>query len=539
MFIIIDNYDSFTYNLYQYFCEITDEPVTVYRNDAVTVKEIERMAPKGIIISPGPGTPSDAGVSVDVIKHLAGKIPILGVCLGHQSIGAAFGARIESARRIVHGKAEEINLDGRGLFRSLPRRAVFTRYHSLAVSRDTIPSEFEITATADDGEVMGLRHKEYVLEGVQFHPESIASPYGKTMLKNFIYYQREAYPIKEKLAQVIRREHLSFEDAAGFMEELTDGNLNLAETAGFLVGLNMKGYTPDEIAGCASVLKRKKQRLGKDRSVVDTCGTGGDGLHTYNISSLAALVVSACGVSVAKHGNRAASSQCGSAEFYQELGIAIDLKPESAEALLKRAHFSFLFAPLYHGAMKHAAPVRKDLGIKTIMNLLGPLANPAEAEAQLIGIYDESLCEKQARAARLLGVKRVMVVHGRDGLDELSVTGPSRVVEIREDNTIRDYEFHPEEIGLPLFAMEELVGGSPAENAAAGLAVLEGQGKRALRECVLLNAGAALTVAGKADSIGDGYKLAREALDRGQVRKKLEEVIRVSRELKNGESGRA
>jgi len=535
MYVIIDNYDSFTYNLYQYFCEITDEPVKVFRNDAVNVKAVEALGPKGVVISPGPGTPDDGGVSVELIRALAGKVPILGVCLGHQSIAAAFGARVESARRIVHGKAEEMTLDGRGLFRSLPRRAVFTRYHSLAVRKDTIPPDFEITATADDGEVMGIRHKQFVLEGVQFHPESIASAHGKTLLKNFIYYKREAYPVKEMLAKAIRQEDFSFAEAEGFMEELTDANLNLAETAGFLVALNVKGYTAAEIAGCASVLKRKKQKIETDFPVVDTCGTGGDGLHTFNISSLAALIVSACGAGVAKHGNRAASSSSGSADFYQELGIRIDLKPGSAAELLRRANFAFLFAPLYHGAMKHAGPVRRELGIKTIMNLLGPLANPAEAEAQLIGVYDESLCEKQAQAARLLGVKRVMTVHGMDGLDEISVTGPSRIVEIREDGKPRDYVFDPESVGLPLYTLEELRGGSPAENARIGLDILEGKGRPAVRDCALLNAGAALAVAGKADSIGEGYRAAREALERGLVMKKLEDVRRLSRDLKSEE----
>jgi anthranilate synthase/phosphoribosyltransferase len=536
MYVIIDNYDSFTYNLYQYFCEITDEPVRVFRNDAVDVKTIERLAPRGIIISPGPGTPSDAGISVELIRRLAGKVPILGVCLGHQSIAAAFGARVEGARRIVHGKAEEMNLDGRGLFRSLPRRAVFTRYHSLAVNKDTLPADFEVTAEADDGEVMGIRHKQFTLEGVQFHPESIASAHGKTLLKNFIYYKRDPYPVKAMLGKAIRQEDLSFEEAEGFMEELTDANLNLAETAGFLVALNVKGYTAEEIAGCASVLKRKKQRIETEFAVVDTCGTGGDGLHTFNISSLAALIVSACGAGVAKHGNRAASSSSGSADFYQELGICIDLSPANAAELLRRANFAFLFAPLYHGAMKHAGPVRRDLGIKTIMNLLGPLANPAEAAYQLIGIYDEGLCLQQAQAARLLGVKRVMVVHGMDGLDEISVTGPTRIVEIREDGKVRDDVFRPESIGLPFFKLEELRGGSPAENARAGLDVLAGKGRPAIRECVLINAGAALAVAGKAGSIGEGYLMAREALDRGLVLKKLEEVRRLSQDLKKEEA---
>jgi anthranilate synthase/phosphoribosyltransferase len=536
MYVIIDNYDSFTYNLYQYFCEITDEPVVVYRNDAVDAATIEKLAPRGIVISPGPGTPSDAGVSVEIIRKFAGRVPILGVCLGHQAIGAAFGARVESAKRIVHGKAEEMTLDGRGLFRSLPRRAVFTRYHSLAVNKDTLPADFEITATADDGEVMGIRHKRFVLEGVQFHPESIASTHGKTLLKNFIYYKRESYPVKAMLAKVIRQEDLSFDEAEGFMEELTDANLNAAETAGFLVALNMKGYTAAEIAGCAAVLKRKKQRIETDFPVVDTCGTGGDGLNTFNISSLAALIVSACGAGVAKHGNRGATSKTGSADFYQELGLCIDLSPAHAAELLRRANFSFLFAPLYHSAMKHAAPVRKDLGIKTIMNLLGPLANPAEAEAQLIGIYDEALCEKQAQAARLLGVKRVMVVHGLDGLDEISVTGPTRIVEIREDGKVRDYLFRPGDIGMPLFALADLAGGTPAENARLGLDIMAGEGRPAIRECVLVNAGAALAIAGKAGSIGEGYLMAREALDRGLVLKKYEEVKQLSNDLKKDEA---
>jgi anthranilate synthase/phosphoribosyltransferase len=535
MYVIIDNYDSFTYNLYQYFCEITDQPVKVFRNDAVGIRELEELNPSGIIISPGPGTPEEAGISIPVIKHFAGRVPILGVCLGHQSIGAAFGARIASAKRIVHGKAEEMTLDGRGLFRSIPKRSVFTRYHSLCVVKETLSRDFEITATADDGEIMGIRHKTFVLEGVQFHPESIASEHGKTLLKNFINYKREAFPVKEKLAKLMRAEHLSFEEAEGFMEELTDGNLNVSEMAGFLVALNMKGYTAQEIAGCASVLKRKKQRIVSDIPVVDTCGTGGDGLHTFNISSLAALVVAACGVGVAKHGNRAVSSSCGSADFYKELGISIDLAVKNAQQLLAKTHFSFLFAPLYHGAMKHAAPVRKDLGIKTIMNLLGPLANPAEAETQLIGVYAPDLCEKQAQAARMLGVKRVMVVHGLDGIDEISVSAPTRIVEIREDGKVKDYIFNPEDIGLPAYRLEELRGGTPQENARLGEAIINGEGSKAIRDAVLLNAGAALFIAGKAASIAEGFAKAREALERGLVRKKLEEVRRLSTDLKQSQ----
>jgi anthranilate synthase/phosphoribosyltransferase len=537
MYIIIDNYDSFTYNLYQYICELTSEPVEVFRNDRIDVKKIEELDPSGIIISPGPGTPLDAGVSVDVVKHFAGKIPLLGVCLGHQCIGYAFGAEIVSAARIVHGKVESMSLDGRGLFRNLPKSAVFTRYHSLAVKKGTLPPEFEITATAADGEIMGIRHKEYVLEGVQFHPESIASEMGKKVLQNFLYYHREAYPVKQMLGKLIKQEHLSFTEAQGFMEELTEGNLNHSQVAGILVGLNCKTYTADEIAGFASVLKKKKVHLHTAKDVIDMCGTGGDGLGTFNISSLAALVVAACGVPVAKHGNRAVSSLCGSADFYKELGIIIDLKPEPAGELLDKTNFCFLFAPAYHGAMKHAVPVRRDLGIKTIMNLIGPLSNPAEAKMQLIGIYDKELCVKEAQAARLLGVEKVMVVHGADGMDEISVTAPTHVALIDESGELREYEFRPEEVGITPFGPEELVGGSAGKNVQLAREILDGGGSRAIRECVLLNAGAALFIGGRVPDIKQGYTLAREALESGKVKAAVEDIVLQSNRL--GEAQKA
>ncbi len=531
MYLIIDNYDSFTYNLYQYICELTPEPVEVFRNDRIDIKKIESLSPKGIIISPGPGTPLDAGISVDVVKHFAGKIPILGVCLGHQCIAAAFGAKIISAKRIVHGKVETMSLDGKGLFRNLPKKADFTRYHSLAVKQGTLPPEFEITAYADDGEIMGIRHKQFKLEGVQFHPESIASEFGKRLLNNFLYYHREPYPIKEMLAKLMKLEALSFEQAQGFMEELTEGNLNNSQVAGFLVALNCKGYTAEEIAGFASVLKKKKVPLPTNQPVIDMCGTGGDGLGTFNISSFAALVVAACGVPVAKHGNRAVSSLCGSADFYKELGISIDLKPEAACQLLEETNFCFLFAPAYHGAMKHAVPVRKKLGIKTIMNLIGPLSNPAEAKMQVIGIYSKELCKSEAQAAHMLGVKNVMVVYGLDGVDEVSVSGPTHIVEVDEKGDTKEYLLQPEEIGVKLYAQEELLGGDAKQNVQLAMDILDGKGKAAIRDCVLLNAGAALYIANKVSAIKQGYEMAKQALESGRVKSTIETIINLSKEL--------
>ncbi|TVQ29353.1 MAG: anthranilate phosphoribosyltransferase, partial [Spirochaetaceae bacterium] len=435
MIVLIDNYDSFTHNLFQYLSELTTEEIRVIRNDRVTVAEIERLNPSRLIISPGPGRPEEAGVSVDAIRAFAERIPILGVCLGHQAIGHAFGARIVGAKRIVHGKVEQITVDGRGIFRSIASPAPFTRYHSLAIDADTLPADFEVSARSDDGEIMGVRHRTLPIEGVQFHPESVASEFGKRLLNNFLNYRREPFIASAVLAGLVAGHPMAQEDAANFMEELTEGNLSSAQIAAVLTAIATRGPKPQEIAGCASVLQRKRVPIRIDRPVLDTCGTGGDGLGTFNISSLSALAAAACGATVAKHGNRAVSSKSGSAEFYAALGIRTDLPPRSTERLIAENGFGFLFAPIYHGAMRHAAAPRRELGIKTMMNLLGPLVNPAGAQFQLIGVYARDYVPVVAEAAHLLGIKRVMVVHGSDGIDEISVSAPTYAVTIDADGT--------------------------------------------------------------------------------------------------------
>ena len=486
---------------------------------------MEELQPQGIVISPGPGRPEDAGISIEAVRHFAGRVPLLGVCLGHQAIGHAFGASIVGAGRIVHGKTDRISLDGRGLFRGVPSPSVFTRYHSLVVQRDTLPKEFEVTANAPDGEVMGIRHRQWIVEGVQFHPESIASDTGMRVLANFLDYRREPFAFRPLLDQVMSGTSLGMEAAAELMDEVTEGRLPASQLAAMLVALSMKGYSAQEIAGFASVLARKKQRLERRGVVVDTCGTGGDGLATFNISSLAALVVASCGTRVAKHGNRGVSSPTGSADFFAALGVDTGLTPHQAAALLEQTGFAFLFAPTYHGAMRHAAAVRAELGIKTVLNLLGPLVNPAEAEYQLIGVYDRALCEPVARAARLLGVRRVLVVHGADGQDEISVTGPTHLVEIGEDDQCHERAFDPAACDIAPATLAELKGGGAADNAALAHELLAGGGPAALRDAVALNAGAALYVAGAVPDIATGYRRAGEALAGGAAAAKLEQVI--------------
>lgn len=532
MIVIIDNYDSFTYNIFQEISGITDDEVRVIRNDKITVEELKNLEPSKIIISPGPGRPAEAGISIDVIRTFSGKVPVLGICLGHQAIAEAFGGRIIQAASIVHGKVEKIKLDGKGLFRNLPESAGFTRYHSLAAERSSLPESLEITAESSDGEIMGIRHKEFVVEGVQFHPESIGCiDAGRTILANFLRYKREPLDKQGILNKLQQHSALSFDEAAEFMDELTEGALTPVFISAVLTALNSKGVTPEEIAGCASVLKRKKAHIKTDFPVLDTCGTGGDGKHTFNISSFSALIASACGAKVAKHGNRAVSSKSGSADFYSELGINYDLPPEISAELLREEGFVFMFAPIFHGAMRHAGPVRAELGVKTIMNLLGPLVNPADAEYQIIGVYSKELCQVMARAAKMTGVKRVMTVHSEDGLDEISPAAPSRIFFIDEDGNESDYIFKPEEAGLGGFKTADLAGGNGAENAATAGRLLEGGGPAGIRAACILNAGAALAAAGIADSIAGGCKEAEKALDSGAVKKKLESVIRKSNEL--------
>lgn len=531
MYLLIDNYDSFTYNVYQYIAECTNEPLEVVRNDRIGIDKIERMDPKAIIISPGPGRPEEAGVSVEIVRTFSAKKPILGICLGHQAIGYAYGAKIGRAKRIVHGKTEKISLDGKGLFRAIPDGAEFTRYHSLSIDPETVPDELEVTATSADGEIMGVRHKQYPVEGVQFHPESMASEYGKKVIRNFLNYRREPFSIRETLQKVLSGSDLSRKEAEGFMEELTDGNLSDAQIAGFLIALNIKGPTPEEIAGCAAVLRRKRIPITCSKPLLDIVGTGGDGLGTFNISSLAALTAASCGAVVAKHGNRAVSSVSGSADFYAKLGIPIDLSPKGAAELLEQTGFSFLFAPIYHSAMKYAAPARKELGVKTIMNLLGPLVNPAGAEYQVVGVFSEQFLRPVAEASSLLGVKRGMVIHASDGLDEITVTGPTRALLIEEDGMINEMTIDPTSFGIPSYPLRDLLGGSSEVNGELASDLLAGRGKPALLDIVSLNAAAGLLVYGAVSSLSEGFSMAKEAFRTGKVKKKVDEIIEAGNSL--------
>jgi anthranilate synthase/phosphoribosyltransferase len=530
MLLMIDNYDSFTYNLVQHFGELK-ERVEVRRNDCVTLGEIEAMAPEKIVISPGPCTPREAGISVDVIRRFAGRIPILGVCLGHQAIAYAFGTPIVPAATLMHGKTSRIHHDGRTILENIGNPFEATRYHSLAVLKEELGEVFEVSAWTGSGEVMAIRHKSFPLEGVQFHPESILTKEGKKILANFIDVAGRFWKgksIRDAIEKAVNQVDLSEAEMVRVMEAIMDGQVTPSQIAAFATALRMKGETVDEITGAARVMRQKSAEIPirADLPLLDTCGTGGDGSATFNISTTAAFVVAAGGVKVAKHGNRSVSSLCGSADVLEKLGVNIAATPHEVARSIEEIGIGFLFAPLFHGSMKHAAVPRREVGIRTIFNVLGPLTNPAGARYQLVGVYREELCETLAAVLLRLGTERALVVHGLDCLDEISVSAKTRVAEVR-DGKVAGYTIDPASYGFSLYERYELAGGDAAENARITEGILDGSIEGARRAAVLLNAGAAFYVAGAFDTIAGGISFARQVIDSGRALKKLQELREV------------
>ncbi len=530
MILIIDNYDSFTFNVTQLLSTLTNENIVVKRNDEISLKEIEALCPQKIVLSPGPGAPLDAGICEEVVRVFAGKIPILGICLGHQAIAEALGGKIVSAKHICHGDAQAILLDSKGLFRNIGKRSVFTRYHSLAVEESSLPDCFEITARALDGEVMGIRHKVFDLEGVQFHPESVASESGAQLLAAFLNYRREnlAHPLI--LESLFKKQDLDEATAFDLMSNITDGTMDERVMASLLTAMAAKGVAVSELVGSArAILKRQTpfpQELPED--LCEIVGTGGDSKSSFNISSLSAIVASAAGLKVAKHGNRAVSSQSGAADFFEALGVPIFAEPQKTAQLLEKTDFCFLMAPLYHSAMRFAAPVRAALGIKTIMNLLGPLLNPAGAKIALLGVYDPNLLEIYARAAKALGVKKVLTVSSEDGFDEISPFAPTKMFYL-DGNTAQFMSISPKELGVENALPEELLGGDAAQNAQKARTVLENKGLKTIFHAVSLNAGALLWLAGKSPNLKEGVALAQNTIQSGKAYAKLESIIQFSK----------
>lgn len=333
--------------------------------------------------------------------------------------------------------------------------------------------------------------------------------------------------IREAIIKLSKKQDLSYAEAEAVMNEIMGGETSQVQTSAYLTALAMKGETIDEITASAAGMRAHCVKLLHEMDVLEIVGTGGDGSNSFNISTTAAFVIAAGGVPVAKHGNRAASSKSGAADCLEALGMKITLTPEQSAELLEKLGFCFLFAQNYHIAMKYVAPVRKELGIRTVFNILGPLSNPAGANMELMGVYEQALVEPLAQVMSKLGVTRGMVVYGQDKLDEISMSAPTSVCEIR-DNWFQSYEITPEQFGYARCDKSALVGGTPAENAEITKAILSGTDVGPRRQAVCMNAGAALYIGGKADTLEAGVKLAEQLIDSGAAQKKLNEVVAAS-----------
>jgi len=567
MILVIDNYDSFTYNLVQLLAALGAE-VEVRRNDTLSADEALALGARGIVVSPGPGTPEDAGVSRDVVRAAAAAgVPLLGVCLGHQCIAEVFGGTVCRAPRPIHGKTDEVTHDGTGVFAGVPSPFTATRYHSLCVEESTVGSDLRVTARTPDGVVMGLQHVSLPVFGVQFHPESVLTPEGAKLLANFLDAAGEVplsgeasgtpdvlaaaggstrasaaasavTSVPAAIGRVSAGESLSEVEAERVMGLVMDGEATPAQISALVVGMRMKGETVDEIVGFARAMRERVTPVRPTvTGYIDTCGTGGDGLHTFNISTTTAFVVAGAGVPVAKHGNRAVSSAAGSADVLESLGIDISLGPVDMARCVDEAGVGFLFAQALHASMRHAAGPRREIGIRTVFNILGPLTNPAGATRQLLGVYDPRLAPVMAEVAGRLGSERTLVVHGHPGMDEVSASGPTVVAEYdAATGEVRTYEITPESVGIARATLADIAGGDAEENARIVRSILGGEhGPR--RDVVLMNAAAALVAAGAAGDMAAGVALARESIDSGRASAALESLVGVSQRL--GEAARA
>ena len=335
--------------------------------------------------------------------------------------------------------------------------------------------------------------------------------------------------IQEAISSVVSGRDLSQEEASQVMEEIMTGEATPAQFGAFVTALRLKGETTEEIAGMARVMREKALHVQSDSDLVDTCGTGGDGSHTINVSTIAAFVTAGAGLKVAKHGNRAMTSACGSADVLEAAGVKIDLGPQGVERCIREVGIGFMFAPTFHPAMRFAGPPRREIGIRTVFNILGPLTNPAGARSQVLGVADGALGEKMAIALRRLGCQHALVVHGEDGLDEVSIAAPSQVWELK-DGDIYNFAVAPEDLGLPRASREAIRGGSAEENAASMERALSGE-RGPHRDVALLNAAAALVAGDAARDLGQGVALASQAIDSGRAMEKLRALVELSQKL--------
>ena len=530
MFLLIDNYDSFTYNLVQAFYALGHKP-EVRRNDDPALLDLATSPDLTMVcISPGPGRPEDTGLCPEFLNRLSPRIPVLGVCLGHQLLGLHAGARVEVGPCIMHGKQSEIVHDGTGLFTGLPNPMRVGRYHSLVVraDEDAANPRFTVTARAPEGEVMALRYNDRPWVGVQFHPESVLTPEGLRLLGNFpqaVMGEDKDAGVADMagiLERLARREDLTAEMAAAGFAALMDGKMSPAQAGAFLMGLRMKGDSPLELAHATrAALSRAVRVDGISGTTIDVVGTGGDGRNSFNCSTATSLTLAGMGYKVVKHGNRAVSSKCGSADALEGVGIALDKEPASVAAMLRKRNFAFLFAPFFHPSFANIGPVRKEMGVRTLFNILGPMINPARPSHLLMGVARPELVDLVAETLLQSPLYRAAVVCGSGNYDEVTPIGPAQMALLHE-GTVNSMTLDPREFGIGPCTVEDLAVHSKDEAVAVLKDILAGQGPRPMMDMVVLNVGLALYLLDEKADMALCMARAREAVSSGAGRKVLD-----------------
>lgn len=521
MFLFIDNYDSFSWNLVQAFYALGRKPV-VHANDDPRILELATSPElEAVCISPGPSHPRNAGLCLEFLKRLPASVPVLGVCLGHQLLGYFAGAEVSRAPYVMHGKSSDIIHDGAGLFSGLPNPMTVGRYHSLVVqSKEDEPNpRFTVTSRGPEGEVMALRYNDRPWVGIQFHPESILTPNGLQLLGNFpdnvVLSGQKEKRISRILDALAAGQDLTADMAAAGFADIMDGRMTPAQAGCFLMGLRMKGETPLEMAHAVGIALGRANRVeGLEGDCIDVVGTGGDGRNSFNCSTATALTLAGMGYRVVKHGNRAVSSSCGSADALEGLGFPLDVAPEDVRRLLDERNFAFLFAPNFHPSFRNVGPIRRELGIRTLFNLLGPLINPARPTHILLGVARPNLVKLMAETLAQSSVHRAAVVCGAGGYDEITPIGPNEMI-ILDDGKLEPLTLDPADYGIPACTPEDLAVSSRDEAVAVLRELLAGRGPEAMRNMLALNVGMSIYLLEGKLPLATCIAKAREALASG------------------------
>ena len=536
MILLIDNYDSFVFNVEQYLKELTNEEVKTVRNDEITLEGIRELNPDRIVLSPGPKHPKDSGICLEILKNID-NIPILGICLGHQAFGLVFGGKIERLETPLHGKTSEIMVTDKNsiLFKDMPEKFNVMRYHSLYVSEENLPEDLTVTAKSNDGIIMALEHRTKSIYGVQFHPESFFTEYGKNIIRNFIIntkkislqdYNEKIEELERKKADEVFKKSLKKlqddiplgdNDFKEICEVIDSKNYDIVQLGALLVLISEKSLYPESLTAFVKNILEYSTTFSDDTPMIDLCGTGGDGLKTINISTTVAFIVAAMGVKVAKHGNKSVTSKSGSSDVIDKLGLTMEKSLITQLNKLENSNLAFFHAPFFHKLVGEVREVRQRLGIRTVFNVLGPLLHPnRKLKYQLVGLYHEPVHRLYAETLQLLGREHALVVRGNDGLDEISICDETKIVEVKGDK-ILEYTVSPETFGFKRAFHADIEGGTPEENAEVLVRTLKGEENSPKSDIVILNAMFALYTANVVKHPAEAKPLILEAINSGKV----------------------